>query len=48
VANPNGSPELPGSPGVLRNHLTEDLQHDGEFEGLQVVNPFRVTAGSLR
>jgi predicted nucleic acid-binding protein len=27
--------------------LTEDLQHEAEFAGLQVVNPFRVAAGSL-
>ena len=27
--------------------LTEDLQHGAEFEGLQVVNPFRAAAGSL-
>ncbi len=27
--------------------LTEDLQHGAELEGLQVVNPFRVAAGSL-
>jgi predicted nucleic acid-binding protein len=27
--------------------LTEDLQHGAELEGLRVVNPFRVAAGSL-
>ena len=28
--------------------LTEDLQHGAELDGLQVLNPFRVEAGSLR
>ena len=27
--------------------LTEDLQHGAELEGLRVVDPFRVAAGSL-
>jgi predicted nucleic acid-binding protein len=27
--------------------LTEDLQHGAEFEGLQVVDPFRAAAGTL-
>jgi predicted nucleic acid-binding protein len=27
--------------------LTEDLQHGAEFEGLRVVDPFRVPAGTL-
>jgi hypothetical protein len=31
----------------VRVPVDEDLQHGAELEGLRVVNPFRVAAGSL-